>query len=79
MDKDFSGFSEEGDIYIGDFFPLFTVGGGEVAVHGDRKVGDGVAFGGVFDFGVAGEVPDDHYFVERGHERRWLGSGEGGG
>ena len=44
------------------------------AVHGNAEIRDGASFWGVLDFGITGDVPDDHHFVEVGHRMGGAGS-----
>ena len=53
---------DEGGVFL--FLSLFVV---PDAVDGEGDVRDGFAAGGVAQFGISGEIADEHDFVEIGH------------
>ena len=57
----------EGHVDEGRLLALLATLGGVDTVHGDAEIGDRASLGGVFDFGVTGDIPDQHHFVEVGH------------
>jgi hypothetical protein len=66
------GASPKGNIDIGGLLTAFSSLRGEGAVHGDADIRDSLPLGGVFDFRITGDIPDNHHFIEVGHRsRKW--------
>jgi hypothetical protein len=61
----------EGDIDKGGLLTFLTTLGSEDAVDGYPEISDGTSLGCVFDFGITGDIPDQHHFVEIGHWIEW--------
>ena len=60
--------SPEGDVDEGGFLAALAGIGAVNAVDRQADVGDGGALGSVAHFGIAGEIPDEHDFVETRHD-----------
>jgi hypothetical protein len=68
----------KGDIDIGCLLTALSSLRGKGAVHGDADIHDGASLGGIFDFRITGDVPDNRHFVEIGHRSRKWGVGSEG-
>lgn len=64
----------ESHIHKGRFFLAFAVVVLKIAIDGQTDVCHGSAFGGEANLGVAGEVPDQHDFVQIGHNAAIVGA-----
>jgi len=67
-------FAPEGDIDKGGFFLALPIVVLKIAIDGQTDVCHGSAFGGEANLGVAGEVPDQHDFVQIGHNAAIVGA-----
>ena len=67
-------FAPEGDIDKGGFFLALPIVVLKIAIDGQTDVCHGSAFGGEANLRVAGEVPDQHDFVQIGHNAAIVGA-----
>jgi len=65
--------SPEGDVDESGFLLLAFLFIHPNAVDGEAEFGDGGAFWSVAQFGISGEISDEHDFVEIGHGKREAG------